>query len=132
MQIQRARQLVPTGQFICTDMTTVEFPPASFTAIFSFFAIIHVLLSEQPQLFQRMQRWLAPGGYVMATVGSTAWTGTEENWLNVAGATMYWSHADAATYQSWLTESGFLIHWTRFIPEENGGHTLILAQSSQF
>lgn len=66
----------------------------------------------------------------MATVGSTAWTGSEDHWLNVAGTTMYWSHADAPTYLVWLTESGFIVHWTRFIPEGGGGHTLVLAQSS--
>lgn len=61
----------------------------------------------------------------MATLGHTAWTGTEENWL---GARMYWSHADHKTYTTWLTDLGFLILWARFIPEGKGGHTLLLSQ----
>jgi len=44
---------------------------------------------------------------------------------------MYWSHADAATYEAWLAENGFAIHWARFIPEGDGGHRLILAQVAE-
>ena len=129
VQIQRARDLVPDGRFLCADMSALDFPPASFGAIVSFYAIIHVPLAEQPRLFRNLRRWLVPGGYLMATVGSDGWTGTERDWLSVPGATMYWSHADAATYEDWLVENGFVIHWTRFIPEGDGGHTLILAQT---
>lgn len=128
VQIRRARELVPQGRFLLADMADLEFPLAHFGAIVSFYALIHVPLEEQPELFRKMGRWLTPGGYLMVTVGDTEWTGTETDWLGVQGATMYWSHADAATYQSWLHETGFSIHWTRFIPEGNGGHTLILAQ----
>ena len=75
-----------------------------------------------------MAGWLQPGGYLLATVGHDRWTGTEEDWLGVAGATMYWSHAGSTTYESWLIESGLSIHWPRFIPEGDGGHTLLLAR----
>jgi hypothetical protein len=64
----------------------------------------------------------------MMTVGCTEWTGTEDNWLGVPDATMYWSHTDATTYESWLVENDFTICWTRFIPEGDDGHTLILAR----
>jgi SAM-dependent methyltransferase len=128
VQIVRARALVSQAQFICADMTELAFPENSFAAIISFYAIIHVPLTQQPALFSNIGRWLQPGGYLMATVGADAWTGTEENWLEVADALMYWSHADAATYQQWLEHQGFSIHWTRFIPEGQSGHTLIFAQ----
>jgi len=124
VQIKRARHLVPKGQFECADMTSVDFPQRSFAAVVSFYAIIHVPLDEQPALFEKIRGWLEPGGYLLATVGSGAWTGTEDDWL---GAPMYWSHADRATYVAWLEQSGFETRWTRFIPEGTGGHTLILA-----
>ncbi|MDJ0757036.1 MAG: methyltransferase domain-containing protein [Ardenticatenaceae bacterium] len=128
VQIRRARQLVPGAHFLVADMTNLEFPTAHFDAVVSFYAIIHLPLEEQPELFRKMGRWLTPGGYLMITVGHTAWTGTEKEWLGVQGATMVWSHADDKTYERWLQESGFTIHWTRFIPEGDGGHVLILAQ----
>jgi SAM-dependent methyltransferase len=130
VQVERARQLAPEAHFLCADMLDVDFPPASFDAIVSFYAIIHVPLEEQPGLLRKLARWLKPGGHLMATVGSTAWTGTEENWLGVPGATMYWSHADSATYAQWLGESGFTLCWTRFIPEGSSGHTLVLARAN--
>jgi SAM-dependent methyltransferase len=126
VQISRARRLVPAAQFRCADMSTVEFPARSFAAVVSFYAIIHVPLEEQPAILRNIFRWLRPGGYLLATVGSGAWTGTEDDWH---GAPMYWSHADRATYLAWLEETGFEVLWTRFIPEGTGGHTLVLARA---
>ena len=128
VQIERAEKLVPEAKFICADMTEIDFPAQSFAAIVSFYAIIHVPLAEQPALLAKLLNWLQPEGYLLLIVGSRAWTGTEEDWLGVRGATMYWSHADSATYRRWLTELGFAVCWERFIPEGSGGHVLMLIQ----
>jgi SAM-dependent methyltransferase len=130
VQMERARKFVPRADFICADMTEVDFAAESFAAIVSFFALIHVPLDEQLALFAKMFEWLEPGGYLLASVGNRAWTGTEADWLNVSGATMYWSHADGETYKSWLKELGFKLIWEKFIPEGNSGHDLILAQKA--
>ncbi|MDX1613822.1 MAG: class I SAM-dependent methyltransferase [Candidatus Promineifilaceae bacterium] len=129
VQIQRAGALVPDGQFIEADMTRLAFAPESFAAICCFFAIIHVPLAEQPPLLERMAVWLAPGGYLLLTAGSTAWSGEEEAWCGVTGATMVWSHADAATYRGWLAELGFVLLRDAFWPEGGGGHSVLLARS---
>jgi SAM-dependent methyltransferase len=131
VQVARARQLVPQARFICADMTTLDFAPGSFAAVVSFYAIIHVPLAEQPGLFRNIRRWLRPGGFLLATVGADSWTGTEQNWLGVEGGTMFWSHADGATYERWLGEAGFALIWARFVPEGDGGHTLVLARAPE-
>jgi cyclopropane fatty-acyl-phospholipid synthase-like methyltransferase len=131
VQVERARTIVPRADFICADMTEVDFPAQSFAAIVSLYAIIHVPLDEQPALFAKLFDWLQPAGYLLVTVGSRAWTGTEADWLDISGATMFWSHADVKTYESWLTESGFKLRWSKFIPEGDGGHQLILAQKPE-
>jgi SAM-dependent methyltransferase len=128
VQIARAQLALPGARFVCADMTELTFPPQTFTAIVCFYAIIHVPLAEQPALLANMYEWLQPGGYLLATVGFDAWTGTEENWLDDAGGQMYWSHADKATYERWCMSQGFRLCWMRFIPEGNSGHTLLLAQ----
>jgi SAM-dependent methyltransferase len=128
VQIERARSAAPQADFICADMTEINFPAKSFAAIVSFYAIIHLPLEEQPALFAKLFEWLQPEGYLLVTVGSRAWTGTETDWLDVSGATMFWSHADAETYESWLSEFGFKLHSSEFMAEANGGHQLILAQ----
>jgi SAM-dependent methyltransferase len=130
VQIERARALVPQAEFVCADMTAVEFPAASFAAVVCLYAIIHVPLAEQPALLDRMALWLRPGGLLLLTAGAGAWTGTEADWLGVAGGTMYWSHADAPTYRAWLAERGLAIHHDEFVPEGGGGHILLLAQRS--
>ena len=99
VQIERARNLVPLADFICADMTKVDFPHGSFAAIVSLYAIIHIPLDEQLALFAKLFEWLQLEGYLLITVGSRAWTGTEEDWLGISGAKMFWSHADAKTYQ---------------------------------
>jgi len=106
-------------------MQVVDFHHRVLAAVVSFYAIIHVPVEEQPAIFHKIGRWLRPGGYLMATVGSGAWTGIEEDWL---GAPMYWSHADRKTYGVWLHAAGFVILWSRFIPEGLGGHSLVLAK----
>jgi SAM-dependent methyltransferase len=127
VQIGRARLHVPAGEFICADVTAVEFSAASFDAVVSFFALIHIPLAEQPPLLARAAAWLRPGGLLVATTGHSAWTGTEENWLDGAAA-MWWSHADAATYRDWMIAAGLRVEREQFIPEGDDGHALFWAR----
>ncbi|MFO7539512.1 MAG: methyltransferase domain-containing protein, partial [Chloroflexota bacterium] len=60
VQIERARALVPQATFLCGDFMSVDFAPQSFTAVVSFYAIIHVPLPEQRPLFDRIFTWLRP------------------------------------------------------------------------
>jgi hypothetical protein len=44
-------------------------------------------------------------------------------------APMFWDHADRDTYLRWLDDAGFEVVWHRFVPEGDGGHTLVLART---
>ncbi len=124
VQVERARQLVPQATFIRADATEVAFPTESFDAVVCLFALIHIPLAEQAPLLKRVAGWLRPGGCLVVTTGHTAWTGTEDNWH---GATMWWSHADKATYETWLTDAGLQVREQEFFPEDDGGHALFYA-----
>lgn len=126
VQIERARVLLPAGQWIVADMADVQFERNTFDAIVSLFAIIHVPIEEQPQLFDKIAIWLKPGGYLLVSVGWKAWTGTEDFY----GAPMYWSHEDADTYKNWLEDRAFELIKEEFVPEGSGGHTVLLAHKS--
>jgi len=128
VQIDRAEGLVPAAQFICADICEVAFPAEAFAAVVTFYAMIHMPLAEHPGLFRKMASWLRQGGYLLAIVGYDAWTGTADAYLGVEGGEMCWSHADEATNVQWIQEAGLHVHWTRFIPEDDSGHTLVLAQ----
>lgn len=121
---------MPAAKFICADMKTPDFSPNSFDAIGAFYSIIHLPLEEQPALFVKVARWLKPAAYFLASVGHTAWTGTEANWRGVQGATMYWSHHDAEVYRRLLEETGLHIVQEGFLPEGKGGHTMLLSQKA--
>lgn len=126
VQIRRARERVPQAEFIHADATAVSFSDASFDAIVSFFALIHIPLAEQPPLLRKIAGWLRPGGCFVATTGHGEWTGAEENWLG-GGAPMWWSHADAATNREWIERAGLTVEREEFIPEGDGGHALFWA-----
>ena len=127
VQIERARRLVPAAIFIRADATELDFPPRSFDAVICLYALIHMPLDCQPNLLHDIARWLRPGGWLLATVGQDAWTGTEDKWLD-GPATMWWSHADAATYRSWIGQAGLEITSQQFVPEGDGGHALFWAR----
>jgi 2-polyprenyl-3-methyl-5-hydroxy-6-metoxy-1,4-benzoquinol methylase len=127
VQIERARRLVPNGTFIRADATQLALEPASFDAVVCLYAFIHLPLPEQPRLIRRIAGWLRPGGWLLATAGHDAWTGTEDNWLD-GPAPMWWSHADATTYLSWLQQASMTITAQEFVPEGTSGHTLFSAQ----
>jgi ubiquinone/menaquinone biosynthesis C-methylase UbiE len=125
VQLRRARRLVPAASLVRADMTALRLRPASLDAVVSFYALIHVPLTDQQALFPRIRRWLRPGGHFLAIVGAQRWTGTEY----YLGAQMFWDHADTAAYRRWLQAAGMAPIWERFIPEGESGHSLILARA---
>ncbi|MGK5741287.1 class I SAM-dependent methyltransferase [Micromonospora sp. URMC 103] len=127
VQIERARRLVPSGTFVRADATRLDLPPASFDAVVCLYALIHMPLTEQPRLIRSIASWLRPGGWLLTTVGDSAWTGTQDNWLG-GPARMWWSHADARTYRSWLRQADLTVTAEDHIPEGAGGHALFWAR----
>jgi 2-polyprenyl-3-methyl-5-hydroxy-6-metoxy-1,4-benzoquinol methylase len=127
VQIARARQLVPGASFFRADATAIRFEPGSFDAVVCLYALIHMPFDAQPGLITRCANWLRPGGWLLATTGQRAWTGSQTNWLG-GTATMFWSHADAATYREWLINAGLEIIEQQFVPEGDGGHALFWAR----
>lgn len=126
VQLGRARRLVPSASLVQADMTALHLRPASLDAVVSFYALIHVPLTDQQALFPRIRGWLHPGGYFLAIVGARRWTGTER----YLGADMFWDHADTGTYLRWLDAAGLAPIWHRYIQEGDSGHSLILSRAS--
>ncbi|MEX0784655.1 MAG: class I SAM-dependent methyltransferase [Dehalococcoidia bacterium] len=120
VQLARARTLVPNADFIRADMATLDFRPASLAAVVAFWSIIHIPLEDQPALLARILEWLQPGGLFLCSVGYNHWIGAETDWLDVPGATMYWSHVDRDTYRDWFTAAGYLIVREDFLPDTLG------------
>jgi SAM-dependent methyltransferase len=129
VQVERARALVPGARFVCADMTEAAFPPASFDAVVAFYSLINVPLSRQAALIARIAGWLAPGGWLLATVGREARTGIERDFRGVAGVTMFWSYGDLAQYRAWFAAAGLAIEEEGMQPRDGDpGFAMLLAR----
>ncbi len=126
VQVERARQLVPYGVFVCGDLCEVAFAEATFDAVVFLYAIIHVPVEQHEGLLLRIARWLRPGGVLLLTAGSHAWTGSEAGWLGTS-ATMWWSQADTSSYALWLREAGLVVDSHEVVPDGASAHSLFWA-----
>jgi SAM-dependent methyltransferase len=103
-QLERARRRVPEAAFVHGDLTAVEFPPASFEAVVAFYSFNHVPRELLATVFGRIGRWLVPGGWFMAALGTgdiEAWTG------DFLGAQTFFSSFPPETNTRLLREAGF-------------------------
>ena len=117
-QLELARTFVPDGTFIKADMTEVAFGPESFDAVVAFHCIIHVPRTDHPALGISIDRWLSPGGALLATMTVVDYEGRDEDWEGW-GAPMVWSHYDSKANVAMLREAGFEIRYAE--PRTGGG-----------
>ncbi len=123
-----ARQNVPQAEYILGDFSKVGFPPESFDAVTAFYSIFHLPRGEHPALFQRMHRWLKPGGRILLTLGTGDMECDEElNWL---GAPMMWSSYPPEKNLHILEKTGFAIRKTGYEgePGDEEYHFWLLAE----
>lgn len=128
-QIELARKHVPNAEFLCQDMTKLDFSAESFDAICSYYAIIHVPREEHRSIFENFHRMLKPGGYALLCLGAEHLIDDIDE--NFFGARMYWSHFDTDTYLRMLRETGFKVIWSKKVKDatcEDGGHLFVLVQ----
>jgi len=127
-QVQMARQLVPEANFICQDITALTFTDASFDAICSYYAIIHIPREQHAALLRDFYRLLKPGGLALLCLGASD---NPDDVDNYHGTTMYWSHYDAPTNLRLVGEAGFEILWQRLVTDSTyptAAHLFVLAR----
>jgi SAM-dependent methyltransferase len=81
-QVRRARARVPGARFLHADLTAVELEPTSFDAVVSFYVFNHVPREELGPLLGRIERWLRPGGFLLASFGASDLPGWYGEWLD--------------------------------------------------
>ena len=70
-QIELARTNVPQARYEVKDMAV--------DAVVSFYDIFHLRRELHQDIFKKANSCLRKGGYLLATMGSTDWEGTEDN-----------------------------------------------------
>jgi cyclopropane fatty-acyl-phospholipid synthase-like methyltransferase len=133
-QIRLARQNVPAATFLQADIMSLDFPPATFDAVVSYYTIFHLPREEHPVLFERIRRWLKPGGFLMATLTRHAEAAyTEDDFF---GVTMYWCNYGLEDYLQIIASQGYhlleaavISHGYRNLPDQPAErHPWIFAQ----
>ncbi|MBC7875676.1 MAG: class I SAM-dependent methyltransferase [Anaerolineales bacterium] len=129
-QIELAKKNVPNANFICQDMTKLDFPENSFDGICSYYAIIHIPREEHQSLLANFYKMLKPNGCVLLCLGAeNLIDDIDENYL---GTRMYWSHYDTDTYLKMLKDCNFSLIWSKYVGDasfdEGAGHLFVLVQ----
>ena len=103
-QLDAARRNVPDALFVRDDIVRIDFSPGSFDGVTAFYSIIHVPRDEHPHLFERVSRWLVPGGLFLATLGA----GDDPDWFGEwLGQPMFFSSHDADNNRRLLSAANF-------------------------
>ncbi len=119
-QIELARGNVPAATFLHADMTTLDFPAASFDAVVAFYSLTHVPRGEQGPLLERIARWLRPGGVFVASMGVEDDPGdVEHDWL---GVDMYFSHFGAKQNRRLVERAGLNVEEAEIDAEPEDRH----------
>jgi ubiquinone/menaquinone biosynthesis C-methylase UbiE len=103
-QLRLASAAVPEATLVQGDFAELDFPAETFDAVTALYSIMHVPRKRHRVLFEKIMRWLKPGGLFLASlshVGGDDWTG---EWL---GVEMFFSGFDAETNRGLLRDAGF-------------------------
>jgi SAM-dependent methyltransferase len=131
-QLALACDNVPAGVFVCQDLTALGLAPATFDAVCSYYAIIHVPRREHAAILAAFYRVLKPGGYAFLCLGAADLADDYDD--NYFGVRMYWSHYDGPTNLTLLGDAGFEVLWSAFVSDSLGdsppdaGHLFVLAR----
>jgi SAM-dependent methyltransferase len=128
-QLRLARDLVPSAELVCQDLSALGFADSSFDAICSYYAVIHVPRSLHAHILAEFHRLLAPGGLALLCLGANDLE--EEVEEDYFGVEMYWSHYDEETNRRLLNNVGLEEIWAELVPDAafgEGEHLFVLAR----
>jgi len=124
-QLGLARRHVPTGLWVCADLIALPFADASFDALCSYYAVIHIPREQHAGVLDGFARVLRSGGLALLCLGAAdlpVWTEQYHD------APMYWSHYDDVTNLSLVEAAGFALVWHHRVADGSGAHLFVLAQ----
>ncbi len=123
--IELAKHYVPEMVAIHADMLDVEFEPEQFDAIIAAYSLFHVDRDKHQHLFEKMFRWLQPGGKILFTYATKEYTGKEtfSGHKEFLGEQLFYSHGHPETLFTHLESTGFNILETNY--REIGGEIFL-------
>ena len=110
---------------VCADMLDVDFHDNTFAIITIVYALFHVPAQHHLTLLARCFDWLKPGGQLLFTYATEAYTGqpTFDGTKSFMGETLFYSHREPETLMTGLEGIGFTIESTDY--KTLGGETFL-------
>jgi SAM-dependent methyltransferase len=125
VQLDLAREAVPMARLVQGDMTSLPFSHGAFDAVTAYHSVFHVPRGQHPAVYAEFARVLAPGGFVLTTVGSGRSESVRQNWLG-SGHPMFWSTPGATVTTAQLEDAGFSVEWKRRVDDPLGSTALFV------
>ena len=101
-----ARDRAPAATFLEGDLTTLEFPDASFDAVVSLYVFGHLPAAEHEPTFRRVFRWLRPGGVFCSSFPAGEGDDAQDDFI---GVPMFFGGIGQAATEIALFETGFIL-----------------------
>lgn len=128
--IKLARTNVPEAEFVVADMLQFMSLPAQFDVITAVYCVFHIDREHHQVLFERFADWLKPGGWLLLTLASEAYSGHPEfdGQINFIGRDLPYSHDHPERALEKLARAGFSVWSAEHL--NTGGETFfwVLAQ----
>jgi cyclopropane fatty-acyl-phospholipid synthase-like methyltransferase len=122
MQIELARSNHPGAIYAVRDMLDLRAGDYKLDAVVSFYTVFHAPRERHAHLLQVIRSFLAPGGLLLITMGSSNWEGTEV----FHGIEMFWSHFDAQTNRALVEDAGFRVELDEIDASGGEQHQVLL------
>lgn len=126
-----AARYVPEMTRVHADMREAQFEPASFEAVCAVYSLFHVPRGDHVRLFSRIRDWLVPGGTLLFTYATRAYTGSDrfEGVKSFMGQGLFYSHGTPAEMVADLVAGGLELVEAR--ERDIGGETFLWVTASR-
>lgn len=116
-QLRLARETAPDARPAQGDLTRLPLAAETIDGVVALWSLIHV--AETARAIREFARVLVAGGHALIVEGTTAWNGSNPDWLD-SGVEMSWSMAGHETVRAKLRATGFTIREVWRVTEELG------------
>ncbi|PKN16999.1 MAG: class I SAM-dependent methyltransferase [Deltaproteobacteria bacterium HGW-Deltaproteobacteria-6] len=123
--LEMAHRYQPAMKTILNDITEVEFPDEQFDAVTAIYCLFHIEHRKHEEIFQKIYRWLKPGGKSLFTYATKEYTGAGifNGYKEFMGEQLFYSHTTPDNLYADLKSVGFTIESALY--RRIGGETFL-------